>query len=230
MSFYREQILPRAQDKVMDRKPAREVRARLCAGLHGEVVEVGFGTGLNAPTTRARSRRFSPSSRQRSACGSLEPRIAESSAPVELAGLTGERLDLPSGDVRRRLIDLDALHHPKPRRGARRDQARPQAGWRLPLRRARPRARPEGRSLARSARTRQQTTRRRLSPDPPDPAGDRARRLHDRHARHLLLQGRTEALRLHVRRPSHQDSGRVRAHVICLQRDATTRRSSSPTR
>ena len=48
MSFYNEQVLPRFQDKVMGRKAAREVRARVCSGLGGEVVEVGFGTGLNA--------------------------------------------------------------------------------------------------------------------------------------------------------------------------------------
>src|SRR5438094_8330131 len=48
MSFYREQVLPRFQDKAMNRKSIREVRARLCGGLRGEVVEVGFGTGLNA--------------------------------------------------------------------------------------------------------------------------------------------------------------------------------------
>ena len=49
MGFYQEQILPRFQDKVMARKPNRAVRARVCEDLHGAVVEVGFGTALNAP-------------------------------------------------------------------------------------------------------------------------------------------------------------------------------------
>ena len=49
MGFYTEQLLPRFQDKVMDRKDMRQVRARVCSGLSGQVVEVGFGTGLNTP-------------------------------------------------------------------------------------------------------------------------------------------------------------------------------------
>jgi hypothetical protein len=46
--FTRNQLLPPFQDKVMARKATREVRARVCADLAGEVVEMGFGTGLNA--------------------------------------------------------------------------------------------------------------------------------------------------------------------------------------
>jgi ubiquinone/menaquinone biosynthesis C-methylase UbiE len=96
MSFYGEQVLPRVQDKVMRREPNRAVRARVCAGLTGDVVEVGFGTGLNAryyPSEVTRIFAVEPSQ----VCMRLaEPRIARSSVPVEAAGLTGERLDLPS--------------------------------------------------------------------------------------------------------------------------------------
>jgi hypothetical protein len=49
VSIYRDQLLPRLQEKVMGRKQNYEVRARVCAGLRGEVLEVGFGTGLNVP-------------------------------------------------------------------------------------------------------------------------------------------------------------------------------------
>ena len=48
MGFYQEQVLPRFQDKVMGRKPNRAVRSRVCTGLQGAVLEVGFGTALNA--------------------------------------------------------------------------------------------------------------------------------------------------------------------------------------
>ncbi len=96
MSFYREQVLPRFQDKVMNRKPTREVRQRVCAPLHGDVVEVGFGTGLNAryyPADVTKVFAVEPSA----VCMRIAvPRIARSSVPVENAGLTGERLDLPS--------------------------------------------------------------------------------------------------------------------------------------
>jgi ubiquinone/menaquinone biosynthesis C-methylase UbiE len=98
MGFYQDQVLPRFQDVVMNRKPTRAVRERVCTGLTGEVVEVGFGTGLNArfyPPGVTKVLAVEPSK----VCMRIaEPRIAESPAPVELAGLTGEHLDLPSGE------------------------------------------------------------------------------------------------------------------------------------
>jgi hypothetical protein len=47
VSFYGEKVLPRLQDKAMNRQGTQEVRARVCAGLAGKVLEIGFGTGLN---------------------------------------------------------------------------------------------------------------------------------------------------------------------------------------
>ena len=96
MGFYQEQLLPRVQDKVMGTKAMRETRARVCAGLSGDVVEIGFGTGLNAqhyPEAVQRIAAVEPSA----LCMRIaEPRIAATSTKVELAGLTGETLDLPS--------------------------------------------------------------------------------------------------------------------------------------
>jgi len=98
MGFYQDQLLPRFQDKVMGRKPTAEARARVCAGLKGDVVEVGFGTGLNAPFYPAGVRRVMAIEPSVVCMRLAEPRIAQSSAEVRLAGLDGERLDLPSAD------------------------------------------------------------------------------------------------------------------------------------
>jgi ubiquinone/menaquinone biosynthesis C-methylase UbiE len=96
MGIYQEQFLPRFQDKAMARKSTREVRARVCVGLRGDVVEVGFGTGLNAryyPAEVTTVLAVEPSS----VCMRIaEPRIARSSVRVEQAGLNGERLELES--------------------------------------------------------------------------------------------------------------------------------------
>ena len=96
MGIYQEQLLPRFQDLIMSRKSAREVRARVCEGLRGDVVEIGFGSGLNSPyypTEVTKVLAVEPSK----VCMRLaEPRIARASITVEMAGLNGEHLDLPS--------------------------------------------------------------------------------------------------------------------------------------
>lgn len=96
MGLYQDHFLPRFQDVAMSRKSTREVRARVCAGLEGDVVEVGFGTGLNAryyPPEVKRVLAVEPSS----VCMRIaEPRVAKASVLVEQAGLNGERLELES--------------------------------------------------------------------------------------------------------------------------------------
>src|SRR4051812_7125107 len=98
MSFYRDQVLPRFQDKVMGRKPNRPIRERVCEGLAGSVLEVGFGTGLNAyyyPPAVSRLVAIEPSA----VCMKLaKPRIERATVPVEYGGLTGERLELPDNE------------------------------------------------------------------------------------------------------------------------------------
>lgn len=96
MGIYGDQILPRLQDKVMKRKGTGEVRSRVCSGLSGDVVEVGFGTGLNVPYYPPEVRKVFAVEPSRVCMHLAEERIAHSKVDVELAGLTGEHLDLPS--------------------------------------------------------------------------------------------------------------------------------------
>lgn len=99
MGFYADQFLPRIQNKVMDRKATRAVRARVCSGLHGDVLEIGFGTGLNVayyPSEVTKILAIEPSSVCMRIAG---PRIAQSEPEVEMAGLDGQHLDLPTGSV-----------------------------------------------------------------------------------------------------------------------------------
>lgn len=49
MGFYQDQILPRGLDFSLSRPQFQRVRQRVTRGLHGEVVEIGFGSGLNLP-------------------------------------------------------------------------------------------------------------------------------------------------------------------------------------
>jgi ubiquinone/menaquinone biosynthesis C-methylase UbiE len=96
MGFYREQVLPRGLNIVMDRKPNREIRARVCRGLAGHVVEIGFGTGLNTPYYPAAVKKVVAVEPSEVGIRLARDRIAATPVTVELGGLNGEHLDLPS--------------------------------------------------------------------------------------------------------------------------------------
>jgi SAM-dependent methyltransferase len=49
MGVYREHVLPRLINCACGMKVLRPLRERVCAGLHGQVLELGFGSGLNVP-------------------------------------------------------------------------------------------------------------------------------------------------------------------------------------
>jgi ubiquinone/menaquinone biosynthesis C-methylase UbiE len=98
MGIYQEQVLPRFQDKVMGSKRLRGARGRVCEGLEGAVVEIGFGTGLNACYYSSKITKLVAIEPSRVCMKIAEARIARAPIPVEYGGLTGERLDLPTGE------------------------------------------------------------------------------------------------------------------------------------
>ena len=98
MGIYQDQILPRLQNKVMGVKRLREIRGRVCDGLEGAVVEIGFGTGLNSYFYTPKVTKLIAIEPSTVCMKIAAPRIAAASAPIEFGGLTGERLDLPSGE------------------------------------------------------------------------------------------------------------------------------------
>lgn len=99
MSFYGEHVLPRIINVVMDNTQTREIRARVCAELAGDVVEIGFGTGHNLPffpTAVTRLRAVEPS------CLGVRlaaERIDAAPFPVDVVGLDGQHLPLADASV-----------------------------------------------------------------------------------------------------------------------------------
>ena len=49
MGFYADGVFPPIMNRVMNTKQKRLIRSRVCATPCGEVIEIGFGTGLNLP-------------------------------------------------------------------------------------------------------------------------------------------------------------------------------------
>lgn len=99
MGFYAEQVLPRAMDVVMRGDELAAVRARVASGLSGDVLEVGFGSGLNVahyPPTVTRVLAVDPAKTGRKLAAR---RVAASAVPVDYIGRDGQSLPLPDESV-----------------------------------------------------------------------------------------------------------------------------------
>ena len=92
MGIYGEHVLPRIINAACGLKSADPLRQRVCERLEGEVVEIGFGSGLNVP--------FYPNAVTRIAAVEpadvgwklAEKRVRATSIPVERSGLDGQSL------------------------------------------------------------------------------------------------------------------------------------------
>lgn len=94
MSFYGDQVLPRVINVVMNTKETNKIRARVCGGLHGDVVEIGFGTGLNLPHLSPDVRRLQAVEPSGLSVKLARARIAAATARVEVVGLDGQLLPM----------------------------------------------------------------------------------------------------------------------------------------
>lgn len=99
MGFYEDRILPRCTDLVMSRREFTPIRARVAGSLDGDVLELGFGSGLNVPhyppnVTRVRA--VDPATLGRTLAAK---RVASSGVTVDYVGLDGQVLSLDSASI-----------------------------------------------------------------------------------------------------------------------------------
>jgi SAM-dependent methyltransferase len=92
MSIYRDHVLPRFINLACGVKTSDPHRERVCAGLHGDVVEVGFGSGLNVPFYPDAVRSVAAVEPSDLAWKIAGKRVAASPVKVERSGLDGQSL------------------------------------------------------------------------------------------------------------------------------------------
>ena len=95
MGIYSDHVLPRIINVACGMKQSNPLRERVCDGLNGRVIEIGFGSGLNVP--------FYPETVTSVSAGEpadlgwklAQRRVTASTIPVERAGLDGQSLPFP---------------------------------------------------------------------------------------------------------------------------------------
>jgi ubiquinone/menaquinone biosynthesis C-methylase UbiE len=96
MGLYRERVLPRIVDVACGSMNVEPLRRRVCEGLAGDVVEIGFGSGLNVPFYPPTVTRLAAVEPSDVAWKLADKRLRATTVPVERAGLDGQ--SLPFGE------------------------------------------------------------------------------------------------------------------------------------
>jgi ubiquinone/menaquinone biosynthesis C-methylase UbiE len=100
MSLYEDRILPKLINLACGSKPTRKQREKIVPRAYGDVLEIGFGGGLNLPYyDQDKVRRvfgLEPSEGMRR---SAAQNVAASDLDVELIGLPGEEIPLDDNSV-----------------------------------------------------------------------------------------------------------------------------------
>lgn len=95
MGIYSERVLPRIINVACGLKSSDPLRERVCAGLEGDVVEIGFGSGLNVPFYPEKVNRVAAVEPADLGWKLAEKRLRDAPVKVERSGLDGQSLPFP---------------------------------------------------------------------------------------------------------------------------------------
>jgi len=92
MGFYSEKIIPFFYDKAMDKAPIEEARKIILKDVSGDVLEIGFGTGLNLPHYPPGVKKLTIIDKNPGMDKKAQKRIQQSDIEIESKVLNGEEL------------------------------------------------------------------------------------------------------------------------------------------
>lgn len=95
MGYYRDHIVPRIVNTACGMKSNEPLRERVCSGLSGRVLELGFGSGLNVPFYPAGVTGVSAVEPADLGWKLAAERVAAARVPVTRAALDGQALPFP---------------------------------------------------------------------------------------------------------------------------------------
>jgi ubiquinone/menaquinone biosynthesis C-methylase UbiE len=99
MPFWTDQVVPRVTDKMLGSKAIVKLRRRAVDGLSGDVVEIGFGSGLNVPLYPSEVSTVFAVEPSMVARDISRGRVETSPARVEFVGLDGAKIPLDDATV-----------------------------------------------------------------------------------------------------------------------------------
>ena len=99
MGLYRRHVQPRLLTAALGDVATAEIRRRVCTGLAGEVLEIGYGSGLNQPHLPAAVTAVAAVEPSAVALGLAAERREASAVPVTVVGDDAQRLPLPDASV-----------------------------------------------------------------------------------------------------------------------------------
>jgi ubiquinone/menaquinone biosynthesis C-methylase UbiE len=92
MRIYRDRVVPRIINVACGMKAVEPLRRRVCEGLAGDVVEIGFGSGLNVPFYPAAITQVAAVEPADVAWKLATKRLKATTVPVRRSGLDGQSL------------------------------------------------------------------------------------------------------------------------------------------
>jgi ubiquinone/menaquinone biosynthesis C-methylase UbiE len=95
MGLYNEHVLPRMINVGCGLKSAEPLRRRVCAGLEGNVLELGFGSGHNVPFYPAAVTQIDAVEPSDVGWKLAGKRLQQTRVPVKRSGLDGQSLPFP---------------------------------------------------------------------------------------------------------------------------------------